>query len=310
MNIIVPITIAASMIGGGTTVAEPAPGETTWTDTTYSVGARRIRTQTHRVYECVSAIGAATGTPPEDDAVHWLDAGPTQRFAPFDHYTSTQATDATSMTYVLTPGYFNAISLYGLTGTGIVVEVKDAPGGTVIYRYPETGTASLTEPPVGWYDYFFGKRRAISKLVLKGIPIRPTAELTITVTAASGAAVGIGMINVGDYRPLIGDADWGGTVAGASAEPVTYSYIDTDDYGNTTIVRRHSATNLRVKVAMPRTSADAALASVQEVLDVPVSWISADSKGFDGLNVFGLGSGSLSYTFSVAEFDITVKGLI
>ena len=48
----------------------------------------------------------------------------------------------------------------------------------------------------------------------------------------------------------------------------------------------------------------------QEVLDVPVSWISADSKGFDGLNVFGLGSGSLSYTFFVAEFDITVKGLI
>ena len=310
MNIIVPIPITAAMIGAGTTVAEPASGETAWTDTTYSVGTRRIRTQTHRVYECVSAIGAATGTPPEDDAAHWLDAGPTQRWAPFDHYTNTAATDTTSMTYVLMPGFFNAVSLYGLTGTGIVVEVKDAPGGTVIYRYPQTGTASLTEPPVGWYDYFFGKRRAISKLVLTGIPIRPNAELTITVTAVSGAPVGIGMINVGDYRPLIGDADWGGTLAGATAEPVTYSYIDTDDYGNTTIVRRHSATNLRIKVAMPRRSADAALASVQEVLDVPVSWVASDSKGFDGLNVFGLGSGSLSYTFTTAEFDITVKGLI
>ena len=159
-------------------------------------------------------------------------------------------------------------------------------------------------------DYFFGKRRAISKLVLTGIPIRPNAELTITVTAASGAPVGIGMINVGDYRPLVGDTDWGGTLAGATAEPVTYSYIDTDDYGNTTIIRRHSATNLRLKVAMPRQNADAALASVQEVLDIPVSWIAVNCAGFEGLNVFGLGSGSLSYTFSTAEFDITVKGLI
>ena len=310
MNIIVPVPITSAMIGAGTTVAEPASGETAWTDTTYSVGTRSIRTQTHRVYECVSAIGAATGTPPEDDAAHWLDAGPTQRWAPFDHYVSTAATDTTSMTYVLTPGFFNAASLYGLTGTGIVVEVKDAPGGTVIYRYPQTGTAPLTEPSIGWYSYFFGKRRAISKLVLTGIPIRPNAELSITVTAASGASVGIGMINVGDYRPLIGDAIWGGTLNGATAEPMTYSYIDTDDYGNTTIVRRHSATNLRLQVAMPRQYADAALASVQEVLDVPVSWVATDCKGFDGLNVFGLGSGSLSYTFATAEFDITVKGLI
>lgn len=306
MNILIPITIADTMIGGGTTVAEPAPGETAWTDTTYSVGARRIRTQTHRVYECVSAIGAATGTPPEDDAVHWLDAGPTQRFAPFDHYTSTAATTTTTLTYVLTPGYFNCIGLYGLTGTQYTLTVKDAPGGSVIY----SKTGYLAADPLGWYEYLFISPSTINKLLFTGIPIRPNAEATITITAASGQPVGVGMINVGDYRPLIGDADWGGTVAGASAEPVTYSYIETDEYGNTTIVRRHSATNLRVKVTMPRTSADAALASVQEVLDVPVSWISTDCKGFDGLNVFGLGSGSISYNFSVAEFDITVKGLI
>ena len=72
MNVLAPITITSAMIGAGTSVAEPAAGEIAWTDAAYSVGDKRIRTQTHRVYECVAAIASATGKPPEDDAIHWL----------------------------------------------------------------------------------------------------------------------------------------------------------------------------------------------------------------------------------------------
>lgn len=311
MNILVPITITDAMIGAGTTIAEPAAGETAWVSAgNYVLGDRRIRTTTHRVYECVQAHTGRSALP-EDDTAYWLDAGPTQRYAPFDTYTNTAATATTSITYVLNPGYFNAISLYGLTGTQIVVSVKDAPGGTEIYRYPATGAASLTEPPTGWYDYMFGKRRPIQKLVLSNLPIRPTAELTITVTAATGAAVGIGMINVGDLTPLLGDAEWGGVTGGASAEPTSYSYIKTNDDGTTTIKRRGKSTNLRATVVIPRQKADAALATVQQVLDVPVSWIATTSQGFEGLNVFGIGSCSMSYdSFGIATLQVNVKGLI
>ena len=311
MNILVPITITDAMIGAGTTIAEPAVGETAWVSAgNYVLGDRRIRATTHRVYECVQAHTGRTALP-EVDAAYWLDAGPTQRYAPFDTYTSTAATATASITYVLSPGYFNAISLYGLTGAQIVVSVKDAPGGTEIYRYPATGAASLTEPPTGWYDYMFGKRRPIQKLVLSNLPIRPTAELTITVTAAAGVAVGIGMINVGDLTPLLGDAEWGGVTGGASAEPTSYSYIKTNDDGTTTIKRRGKSTNLRATVVIPRQKADAALATVQQVLDVPVSWIATTSQGFDGLNVFGIGSCSMSYdSFGIATLQVNVKGLI
>lgn len=314
MNILVPITITDAMIGAGTSIAEPAAGETAWTDTTFTVGQRVIRSTTHRVYECVTAIEAPTGIAPENDTtipVRWLEVGPTQRYAPFDTYASTAATTTTTITYVLSPGYFNAVSLYGLTGTQIVVSIKDAPGGTEIYRYPTSGAASLTEPPTGWYDYMFGKRRPITKIVLSNLPIRPAAEMTITVTAASGAAVGIGMINVGDLTPLLGDAEWGGVLGGASAEPTSYSYVKTNDDGTTTIRRRGKSTNLRASVSMPRQKADAALATVQQVLDVPVSWIATTSQGFDGLNVFGLGSCSMSYdSFGIATLQVNVKGLI
>lgn len=311
MNILVPITITDAMIGAGTTIAEPAAGETAWVSAgNYVLGDRRIRATTHRVYECVQPHAGRTALP-EVDTAYWLDAGPTQRFAPFDTYTSTAATATASITYVLSPGYFNAISLYGLTGAQIVVSVKDVPGGTEIYRYPASGAASLTEPPTGWYDYMFGKRRPIQKLVLSNLPIRPTAELTITVTAATGVAVGIGMINVGDLTPLLGDAEWGGVTGGASAEPTSYSYIKTNDDGTTTIKRRGKSTNLRATVVIPRQKADAALATVQQVLDVPVSWIATTSQGFDGLNVFGIGSCSMSYdSFGIATLQVNVKGLI
>lgn len=303
-----PQTITAAMIAAGTSIAEPAAGETAWVSGgTYALGDLRIRDTTHRVYSCVQAHTGRTALP-ENDTAYWLDKEPTQRWAPFDIYTSTAAGTTTSITYVLTPGYFSAISLYGLTGASIAVTIKDAPGGATIYSHSQ----SLLEPPLGWYSYLFSPRRIISKLVLHDLPIRPTAELTITVTAAAGQPVGIGMINVGDMQPLIsGTASWGGIKYGASAEPVTYSYIKTNDDGTMQIVRRHKATNLRVSVMMPREAADAAVAAMQEVLDVPVSWIGTHSSGYDSLNVFGLGSGSLSYdSYGHAIFNITVKGFI
>lgn len=307
MNIINPIALTAAMIGGATTITEPAAGETAWVSAgTYALGDLRIRTTTHRVYKCVQAHTGRTALP-EDDAAYWLDYQPTQLWAPFDVYTNTAAATTTTMTYVLTPGYFNAIALYGLVGTSYTLTVKDVTGGSTIY----SSSGYLSEAPVGWYEYLFGAVVAVRKLVFTSIPIRPAAELTLTITAGTGEAVGVGMIVCGDYAPLHGFGDWGGAQYGASAEPVTYSYIQTDEYGTTTIVRRHSATNLRVSVALPRDQADAALQAMQSVLDVPVAWVATDAAGYAGLTTFGIGSGSMNYdNYVAATFDITVRGLV
>jgi len=304
MNILTPLTITDAMILAGTTIAEPDASETAWVSAgTYSLGQERIRSTTHKVYECVQASTGRTALP-EVDSAYWLEKRPTKRWAPFDSYTSTAASGTTSMTYVLQPGYFNALGMYGLVGTSAAITVKDAPGGATIY----SNTVSLLENPLGWWEFLFLPVRQISKIILTNIPIRPTAELTITLT---GATVEVGMINVGDYKSLIGDGDWGGTQYGASAEPVSYSYIKTNADGTTTIVRRNAATSMRASIILPRDQADYALACVQDVLDVPVSWVATDANGFTGLNVFGLGSGSLSYdSFNIATLDLSVKGMI
>ena len=309
MNIIIPTPITAAMIGAGTTIAEPSASETAWASATaYAVGDVRIRAATHRKYRCAAAHTSAASPAPEDDPTRWLDIGPTDRWAPFDRYTNTRAIGTTSLAYVLNPGYVNALALYGLIGAQYSITIKDAPAGATIY----SKTGFLTQDPQGWYEYLFVAQPAVDKLVLQNLPIRPTAEITITITAATGQPVGVGMIVVGDFVPLVGDtAEWGGVQYGASAEPVTYSYINTDAYGNTTIVRRHAATNMRCTVMMPRQFADAALQRLQSVLDQPVACIATTSQGYDGLNVFGLISTSpVSYdSFNIASIDIQVKGL-
>jgi len=304
MNILTPLTITDAMILAGTTIAEPDASETAWVSAgTYSLGQERIRSTTHKVYECVQASTGRTALP-EVDSAYWLEKRPTKRWAPFDSYTSTAASGTTSMTYVLQPGYFNALGMYGLVGTSAAITVKDAPGGATIY----SNTVSLLENPLGWWEFLFLPVRQISKIILTNIPIRPTAELTITLT---GATVEVGMINVGDYKSLIGDGDWGGTQYGASAEPVSYSYIKTNADGTTTIVRRNAATSMRASIILPRDQADYALACVQDVLDVPVSWMATDANAFTELNVFGLGSSSLSYnSFNIATLDLSIKEMI
>lgn len=309
MNIIIPTAITDAMIGAGTTIAEPSATETAWASgVSYVAGDVRIRATTHRKYRCAVAHTSASTPTPENDPTRWVDVGPTDRWAPFDRYTNTRATSVTSMTYVLNPGYVNALALYGLIGAQYSITIKDAPGGATIY----SRTGYLTQDPQGWYEYLFVAQPAVDKLVLQNLPIRPTAEITITITAATGQPVGIGMIVVGDFVPIVGDtAEWGGVQYGATAEPVTYSYINTDEYGNTTIVRRHAATNMRATVMLPRKYADAALQRLQSVLDQPVACIATTSTGYDGLNVFGLiSTAPVSYdSFGTASIDINVKGL-
>ena len=304
MNILMPLTITDAMLTSST-LAEPAASETAWVSAgTYVAGDKRIRTTTHRVYNCILGHTGRTAYP-EDDTTYWEDYDPTLKWAPFDSYVSTAASLAASpLTYVLSPGFFDAISLYGLTGTGVTITHKDAPGGTVI----ETRTISLYAESLGLYEYLFGVKSPKSKIVATGFSPRPTAEVTISVTGTG--AVALGMANIGSYRSLV--SDWGGTQYGASVEPVTTSRITTDaTTGKVTIKRGNAATGLRASVALPLADANYALQSVQEVLDVPVSWIASNSTGYEGLNVFGLGSANLSYAGpDLVQLNINVKGMI
>lgn len=302
MNILVPITITDAMMVSST-IAEPSGSETAWVSAgTYVLGDQRIRTTTHRVYECILGHTGRAQLP-EDDPLYWENVGPTAKWAPFDTETSTAASAASSLTYVLSPGFFDAVSAYGLTGSELTLTVKDGPGGTVL----ETRVISLYEEAGGLYEYLFATARPKRAIIASGLPIHPTAELTATV--AGLGTVSAGMINVGQYRKLV--TSWGGTEYGATVEPTTYSRIKTDEFGTTTIKRGHAASGLRASVVLPLADANYALQTIQQTLDTPVTFVASEGLGYEGLNVFGLGSATLGYAGpSHVQLNITVKGMI
>lgn len=307
MKILFPTTITAAMIKAGTTIAEPDTGigESAWVSAgTYTLGDERI--YDHKTFECVLGHTGRTTTPDLDSA-YWLqnERKPSNRWAPFDAYTDTPAVATTTMTYVLEPGFFTGISIYNPVGTTIAVTVKDVSGGTTIHSY----TSDLYDPALGLYELLFMPLRQRTKIVVDDIPMSPTAELTVTITGTG--TVEMGMLNIGHWRQIVSVGDWGGVQYGASAEPKTYSYIKFNEDGTSQIKRRGKSTDMRGSVAMPAANADYANQLVQQVLDVPVSIVSATATGYDYLNVFGLISGSVKAdSFGTASFDYTVKGFL
>lgn len=307
MKILFPTTITAAMIKAGTSIAEPdlTIGESLWVSAgTFALAAEKI--YNHKTFICVQAHTGRTTTP-DLDAAYWLEnkRKPSNLWAPFDYYTDTPATAIGTGTYVFEPGFFTGISLYGLAGSNIAVTVKHATGGAVTFSYAD----QLVDPAIGLYELLFMPLRQRTKLKLSDIPISPTAELTITVTGP--AAVGIGMINIGHWRTIIGLANWGGVQYGASADPKTYSYIKFYEDGTSEIKRRGKATDMRGSVVMPAASADYANQLVQSVLDVPVSIVCTDAAGYDYLNIFGLIGGSIKAdTHGTTSFDYNVKGFL
>lgn len=306
INVLVPTPITDAMLTSSS-IAEPAASEMAWVSGgTYVLGDKRIRAATHRVYKCLIDHTGRTAAP-EGDTSYWSDDAPTLKWAVFDAEISTPSTCVTPLTLVLRPGFFNAIGFYGLVGANIGVTVKDAPGGTVVYSY----AGDLLNLPLDWYDWAFGPIKQRSKLLLSGIGLYLDPELTLSITAAAGVTVGAGMIVIGDMRSFLDDAAWGGAEYGASAEPVNFGRITTDKFGTTKIVPGRIATDMRLRVVMPSGAADYFLASVQEVLSTPCAWIATEIPGYDGLNVFGLGSGPISYdSKGHAVWSGYIKGLV
>ena len=308
MRVLTGINVTESMLGSGTSIAEPATGETVWADATaYVVGDERILKSTHRVYKCAVAHTSAPATRPDLAPDKWVDIAPTQRFAPFDMYVSTAAKATGSIVYEITAGqYVDSIMLFGLKG--ISCRIEQVGGGYDFFT-------ELLEAPDGWFEYLFLPSRPIDRIYVGDLPFVGIPTFRITVLAPE-VEVAIGMILIGemiDLMPAVTDrVAQGGVTYGAVAEPASYSYIKTEEDGTTRIVRRHSSTNLRCTAVLPQMDADRATHLLHELLDRPSAWIPSRAPSYNALNVYGLlGSAPVTYaaqSFVTIEFDI--RGMI
>lgn len=311
VSVLAPITMTAARIesirAGGTSM--PEDSSPVWNpNATYAIGSRVHVPDAKRVYE--SAQGGNTGRDPvvpsnqfnaAGVATWWIDLGPTNRSAMFDSVISTPTAGASPFEISLRPGAFNGIAMFGLDADRLDIEVTDSDTGAAVYSYgaPLEGTA-----PVDYYEYFFEPFKPQTQFIATGIEPYASARVRITLTKATGLAR-VGMLALGDLKPL------GVPQRGASVEPVDYSYVSTDPFGNTVVKRRNSATSMSVQARMDIDDANTVLDAVKDLLGVPVVVMGSRAAGYEAMTVFGLLSGRLQYdNYGQPALNISVKGLI
>lgn len=302
LSVLAPIAVDDTILVSSTAPENDYP---VWNSgTSYAAGAFCISPVTHRVYQCMTAHTGKDPTNANNQAgsvVYWLDYGPTNRWAMFDSEVSTQTVAASPLTVVMRPGSFSGLYAAGLDAGQIDIVVRDAPGGNVVYTY--SGQLEGSQP-ADYDEYFFDRFKPLTDFLASDIEQYNSGELTLTLSSGSGT-VKCGVLAVGDLRSL------GKTQFGAKAKPKTYSYIKTDDFGRTSIVRRKTAMDMTASASLAKAEANTVTDLIRSLLDVPAVWIASDLTEYGFLRVFGLGSGEITATSpGLCELSLSVQGLI
>lgn len=308
MKVIPPITVDDTILLSST-ATEPAPGSPSTEDiynasATYALGAEVISTVYHRKYESlqVNNTGHSLPVPPETETDWWIDVGPTNKWAMFDLYRSTQTISPSPLRVVVEPGErINAVGLRKIDGTSVTISLDSAVGSPSLNYYTHTESLS-TRDVRNWYDFFFEPFSFKTELVRFDIPPYTGAVLTVTITNTAGdAACGSFVMGSAEY---IGEAQ-----RDADFEMKQFSVIERDAFGNATLTPRRSIPTTEQTVLIEAVNVSAVVDVLDELDSIPALWSALDDTDHDlfkPLVVFGI---YRSARFKMADPDcvLTLK---
>ncbi len=255
--------------------------------TTYALGDRVIRTTatTHAIYERVVA-GAGT-TAPEIDSTNWIRVGPTNRWSAFDDSPSTLSSNSEYVTYILKPGKINSVALLEVDAREVAINFYTDDGGLIEQQYYAYKNLSDNSGIGNWYEYFYEPfyyqtsfaTTDMLNASLLDLPQYSNTILCVTVRKA-GSTASVGVIATGIVYEL------GKTQNGMSLSIVDYSKKDTDDYGNTILVRRKFSKRVSATFFLYSSKVDVVSNLLTQYRATPVVWIGADAQ-YSSLVVYG-----------------------
>lgn len=220
MILIRPIAITTANLESSNIPENDAP---TWSGSTTYALRQQVLWQ-HRVYESLG--DGNLNHQPDEGAVSepptWLDLGPANRLRMFDSSPSTTSQRAGSIQFVVVPGKaVNAVGLINLTAQTVTVEVLDV-GGTAVWSQTKS---LLDTDPLGSGDADYLTDVVFLTLLVSALRLRVTIDAG-TGTAKCGACL-IGR------QALLGD-----TLFGSNIGIRDYSRKETDEFGETRVVKR------------------------------------------------------------------------
>lgn len=242
--------------------------------TSYSLGQRVMRANTHRVYENLTA--GASASLPEATPSRWLDLGPTNRWAAFDRAVGTATTATGQLSFTLAPGNrFDSLALLDVLATSATVTVTS--GGSVIFTRTTQLTRSV-EPIVDYLSYWQAEFMSTKTLLINDIaPFYANALITITLT---GAAISLGTCVVG-RQFVVGE-----TRRGLSAGISDYSRKEVDQFGVADFQEGAFSKRLEAAVLCPNSRVDAVFDMLTSYRATPIVCVAA--RGYSSTVTYGM----------------------
>jgi hypothetical protein len=242
---------------------------------TYAAKARVIVAATHRIYESVDA--GNIGNNPAVPGTHWIDIGPTNRWAMLDGAVGTMSVGTGSIDITVAPGRVDSLAVVDTTAETVRVIVT--VDGTALFDQWRSTNAS-GGVIADWYAYFTADTGKVSSLVFDGLPRYANAQIRVILTGDNPSGpVAVGTLLVGKV------IDLGMTEAGPTIGINDFSRKETDQFGATDIVERSWAKRMTVRSMIDTRAVDGIQRSVAALRAKPALWIAED--GFDSLTVYG-----------------------
>ncbi len=273
MNVIPPLEITDGRLTSST-IAEPDAGETAWSGSSvaYLVGDQRIRTTTHRIYECVVDHTSAASPVPENNPTQWIEVGPTNKWAMFDTLRNTATVKASTLTAVITPGRrVDALALLAVQADTVTVSMTS----DAVEVYSRTEDLVYREV-ADWYDYFFAPFLNRPSVALFDLPPYTSGVITVTLAAATG--------NVECGACVVGAAEYIGEVQyEAESDVLNFSTVNRDSFGGiSAIVQRRNVPRTIQSIFVDKSRVNRVRTLRDDLAATPAVWagLSNSSDGY------------------------------
>ncbi|GGE75177.1 hypothetical protein [Sphingomonas prati] len=271
LQLLQPVRIAGGMLVASNVDETDYPE---WSaGTAYGIGARVIRSATHRIYESTAAGNA--GNPPGPGSTAWFDVGATNRWAMFDEALgSVTFWDGMIAVTIAPQTAVDGIALLDVTADRVRVQAAGYDRTVVPTARP--GSALFLDLPAG------------------------SGNVTVTVTG--GGTVTVGTLLIGRRRRL------GITGASPTAGITDYSRKVVDDFGEVTIVERAWAKKMSAKALIRTDAVDVVFDRIAAVRARPSLWIG--QAGIDSLTIYGFFKDfSIEVAAGVSTLSLSIEGL-
>lgn len=241
-----------------------------WNSGAYLPGNRVIVLgEYHRVYEAISSH--TNKFPPDFLNVDWIDVGATNRWRMYDmnvgadlqSFATASGGDIDHLMGVETP--VTSVVMLNVEGDLARVTMRNTLDNSIIYEREIDLLGTPME--VGWWEFFFDHREAISKIVLTDLPSIAPATIRVEI---DGALSKIGKLIIGEAINI------GCTRPGATVGIQSFSRKERDEFGNFFILQRRYIGKADFTVQLTSDMVDSVYNILAELIDIPAVYIGSE----------------------------------